>query len=253
MVTALPAKYRITYLGVTGNDVVLEAGPAASAQSILVDATATSGGASDGNGVFEPGETVGIKPSWKNQGTDPISLSGTASNLTGPGAAGLYSIADTDAVYGSMAVNATADCGSNCYSLMVSDPATRPTTHWDANFTETLSTLADPPKVWTLHIGDSFTDVPRTQPFYKKIETVFHTGITAGCAAAKYCPTMPSPAIRWPSSSPAHRRRRTQRARLRLLQRQALQLRHPEASRSSPTSRPPTSSASTSTTSPSRT
>ena len=68
VVTALPAKYRVTYLGDTGNDIVLEAGPAASAQSILVDATASAGGASDGNGVFEPGETVGIKPTWKNQG-----------------------------------------------------------------------------------------------------------------------------------------------------------------------------------------
>ncbi len=189
VVTALPAKYRVTYLGDTGNDIVLEAGPAASAQSILVDATASAGGASDGNGVFEPGETVGIKPTWKNQGTDPISLSGTASNFTGPGAAGLYSIADADAVYGSMAVNATADCGSNCYSLMVADPATRPITHWDAHFTETPSTLADPPKVWTLHLGDSFTDVPRSQLFYKRIETLVHTGITSGCAAGKYCPT----------------------------------------------------------------
>jgi len=188
VLTGGASKYRITYLGVTGNDVVLEAGPAASAQSVLVDATASAGGASDGNGVFEPGETVTIKPTWKNQGTDPISLSGTASNFTGPGAAGLYSIADAAAVYGSMAVNATANCGSNCYSLMVADPATRPSTHWDATFTETPSTLADPPKVWTLHLGDSFTDVPRSQLFYKRIETLVHTAITSGCAPGKYCP-----------------------------------------------------------------
>jgi hypothetical protein len=88
-----------------------------------------------------------------------------------------------------MAVNATADCGSNCYSLMVADPASRPATHWDAHFTETPSTLADPPKVWTLHIGDSFTDVPRSQLFYKRIETLVHTAITSGCGVGTYCPT----------------------------------------------------------------
>ena len=188
VLTALPVKYRITYLGGTGNDVVLEAGPAASAQAILVDAVASPGGASDGNGVFEPGETVGIKPSWKNQGTDAINLTGAASNFTGPGSAGDYAIPDAAAAYGSIAVNATADCGGNCYSLQLTDPAPRPTTHWDAHFTETPSTLADPPKVWTLHVGDSFTDVPRSQLFYKRIETLVHNGITSGCGVGTYCP-----------------------------------------------------------------
>jgi len=190
VVTALPAKYRITYLGGTGNDVLLQAGPAASAQSILVDAAASPGAGSDGNGVFEPGETVSIKPSWKNQGTDPITLSGTASNFTGPGGA-TYTIADGAAAYGSVAVNATADCGSDCYSLFVTDPAVRPTTHWDATFTETPSTLADPPKVWKLHLGDSFSDVPRSQLFYRRIETLVHTSITAGCGVGLYCPDDP--------------------------------------------------------------
>ncbi len=46
----------------------------------------------------------------------------------------------------------------------------------------------DPAKVWTLHIGGSFTDVPASQPFYKKIETLLHNNITAGCTATAYCP-----------------------------------------------------------------
>ena len=31
-------------------------------------------------------------------------------------------------------------------------------------------------------------DVPRSQPFYKKIETLLHNGITTGCTATQYCP-----------------------------------------------------------------
>src|SRR5262249_53569445 len=31
-------------------------------------------------------------------------------------------------------------------------------------------------------------DVPRTHPFYKKIETLFHNGVTAGCASRMFCP-----------------------------------------------------------------
>ena len=38
-------------------------------------------------------------------------------------------------------------------------------------------------------MGDSFTDVPRSQPFYPKIETLLHTGITAGCTTTTYCPS----------------------------------------------------------------
>ena len=187
VVTALPAKYRITYLGNTGNDVVLQAGPAASGTALVVDPTAGAG--SDGNTVFEPGETVLVKPSWKNQGTDPITLTGAASNFTGPVGPD-YSVVDGAAAYSTLAVNATAEC-TDCYSLFVTDPATRPTTHWDTTFTETPSTLADPPKVWTLHLGDSFTDVPRSQQFYRRIETLVHTAITAGCAVGKYCPNDP--------------------------------------------------------------
>ena len=40
-------------------------------------------------------------------------------------------------------------------------------------------------------MGDSFTDVPRSQPFYKKIETLLHYGVTSGCTATQYCPGTP--------------------------------------------------------------
>jgi hypothetical protein len=72
--------------------------------------------------------------------------------------------------------------------MFASSPGTRPVTHWDTTFLETLNTPAAP-KTWTLHLGDSFTDVPRSDPFYKKIETIFHNKITVGCTATAYCPT----------------------------------------------------------------
>ena len=40
---------------------------------------------------------------------------------------------------------------------------------------------------WSVHVGDSFTDVPRSHPFYRKIETLFHNGVTLGCTATTYC------------------------------------------------------------------
>jgi hypothetical protein len=46
---------------------------------------------------------------------------------------------------------------------------------------------------WKLHVGDSFSDVSRSQPFYKKIETLLHHGITSGCDATQYCPGNPVP------------------------------------------------------------
>ena len=66
-------------------------------------------------------------------------------------------------------------------------PATRPATHWDAQLQETLSAAA--PKTWTLHVGDSFTDVPRTSLLQDDRD---------------------APALR--ESRPAARRRRTARA-----------------------------------------
>ena len=45
-----------------------------------------------------------------------------------------------------------------------------------------------PAQRWTLHVGDSFTDVPRASPFYRFVETLLHRGITGGCGAARVLP-----------------------------------------------------------------
>src|SRR6185436_12921107 len=93
-----------------------------------------NGALSDGNGILEPGETAAVRPVWKNTGGSPLDLAGAASNLTGP------------------AAGATTDCGiatGDCYEMSVSNPLTRPATHWDAAFIESLSD-GEPPTVWPL-------------------------------------------------------------------------------------------------------
>ena len=44
---------------------------------------------------------------------------------------------------------------------------------------------------WTLHVGDSFPDVPNDNLFYGFVENLFHNGVTGGCAGGNYCPTNP--------------------------------------------------------------
>ena len=40
----------------------------------------------------------------------------------------------------------------------------------------------------TIHVGNSFPDVPTTHPFYAFIENLFHSGATGGCGLGNYCP-----------------------------------------------------------------
>ena len=161
-----------------------------SPRALLVDAAA--GAASDGNGVFEPGETASSHPHGETTATGPSSSTGAGSAPDGP-IGPTYATADAAASYGSIAPDATKSCSvtGNCYSISISDPPTRPAPHWDATFTETV----DPgsPKVWTLHLGESFPDVSRSHPFYKKIEAIFHKVITVGCTPTQYCPAQKVP------------------------------------------------------------
>ncbi len=144
-------------------------------------------GTSDLNGVLEPGDAAVIEPVWQNAGPGPAGFDGLASNFTGPPGP-TYTQLDAVATYLSLAPGSAADCNDGnsnpCYAVQIT--GTRPATHWDATLQEDLSIGGS--QVWKLHIGDSFTDVPRSQPFYKKIETLLHNGITSGCTATTYCP-----------------------------------------------------------------
>lgn len=141
-----------------------------------------------GNGVFESGETVPVVPGWKNPTAAPIATTGTLTSFTGPPGAA-YTVVDGTAQY-AIAAGQRGDCAAtgDCYSLAVNG-STRPAQHWDVEVSEALGTGVT--RSWSLHLGDSFTDVPRTRGFYPFVETLVHRGVTGGCAADRYCPDAP--------------------------------------------------------------
>jgi hypothetical protein len=143
-----------------------------------------------GNGVIEPGETADVDPSWVNQTASGFAATGTATDFSGPPGA-TYTLDDPTADYGTIAPGATASCldAGDCYQVTVSAPATRPAQHWDAQLQEVLSVGV--PKTWPIHIGESFPDVTTDNAFYKFVETLFHKGVTGGCAGGGYCPANP--------------------------------------------------------------
>jgi hypothetical protein len=142
---------------------------------------------SPGNGVLQPGETAVVAPAWLNGGTAAlVNGVGALSNLTGP-AGPTYTITDAAAGYGTINVNATGSCTAtgNCYSVSIA--GARPAVHWDATVAEAV-TPGNFTKTWTLHVGDSFTDVPPGNSFYRFIEIMLHRGLTGGCTGSTFCP-----------------------------------------------------------------
>ncbi len=161
------------------------------AQALVVDAHAGPlPTVSNLDNVFSPGETVQVEPAWKNTSGGSLSLTGTGSLFTGP-AGPAYTFNDTSANYGTISAGATGSCfgTGNCFQMSVNNP-TRPATHWDATFLETLAP-GGATKTWTLHIGSSFTDVPPSYLFYPQIEMLLHNKVTSGCTGTKYCPDDP--------------------------------------------------------------
>jgi hypothetical protein len=144
-----------------------------------------------GNRVWEPGETVDVRATWRNQSGAARTFSSALVSLTGPAGA-TYSITDNASDYGTVANGATAPC-NNCFAVAVSNPVTRPVQHWDITGVESIvpDTMGQQ-KPWLLHVGGSFTDVPSTNPFYAYVETLFHLGVTGGCGGTNYCPGFPT-------------------------------------------------------------
>jgi hypothetical protein len=140
-----------------------------------------------GNGVYQPNENVVVAPSWMNTGANALALTGALTNHTGPAGA-TYTIPDGAADYGTLAAGATASCTAtgNCYSV-ANTAATRPQLHWDSTADEAVSP-ASVTRTWTLHIGDSFTDVSGSSGFYRFVETILHKNVTGGCGGTTYCP-----------------------------------------------------------------
>ncbi len=155
--------------------------------ALAADSAAVPG--SNGNGVFEPGETARLQASWRNTEATPANLAGAAALFTGP-AGTTYSLLDGLSDYGEIAAGATAGCTEDCFQLRLSTPTAlpqaRPSTHWDASIEEVVTGGGRVRR--PLHVGDSFSDVPRSYLFYRRVETVLHHGITVGCTTTTYCP-----------------------------------------------------------------
>ncbi|MGV8039521.1 MAG: choice-of-anchor J domain-containing protein [Thermoanaerobaculaceae bacterium] len=149
---------------------------------------------SDGNFVLEPGEQALFSPMWHNPGSREKTTSGVASGLVGPAGA-TYTLADTAADYGTLAPGASVHphaATGNAYAIGVSLPVSRPGMHWDVQITETL--LTGERHTWTLHIGNSFLDVPRSHWAYGFVERLLHGGVTTGCPGDRtYCPDQQVP------------------------------------------------------------
>jgi subtilisin-like proprotein convertase family protein len=163
---------------------------------LRVDEHASSG-SSNLNHVFEVGETVRVEPSWLNPGSTPFSVIAIAGSFGGP-AGPTYNTVDSTANYGTFAPGQTKNCfdaTGDCYDLSIT-AASRPAQHWDATFHESIFEISRPQEPgspeafadWTLHIGESFGDVPTGNLFYPFIENIFHNGITGGCGGTGYCP-----------------------------------------------------------------
>ena len=144
-----------------------------------------------GNGVWEPGETVTVAPSYLNNRDASVHPLGTAAGLDGPGGSSDYEIADGAADYGDIAPEAVGGCAGagDCYSVKELS-GIRQADHWDAQLSETLDSGRT--TTWTLHVGGSFADTPTDNLFYSYVETVFHRGITGGCGGGSYCPGEPA-------------------------------------------------------------
>jgi hypothetical protein len=151
----------------------------------------------DLNGVVEAGEPVYVAPHWLNANFSAQAFTGTATSFSGPGAPGdpAYIIYDGAADYGLVPSGVTAPCTQSptCYRVGIGFPTTRPALHWDAILREEIApaNLAAA-KNWTLHVGDSFSDVPRSNGFYRFVETILHHNVTVGCSTTSYCPASPA-------------------------------------------------------------
>ena len=115
------------------------------------------------------------------------SLTGTASEphrSRGP----TYTIDDSSADYGTISAGDDRGLRRRDRRLLPDDRLRSPVpaAHWDATFTEDLSSNSIP-QGWTLHVGSSFPDVP-TRIFYRFIENLFHNGVTGGCARRQLLP-----------------------------------------------------------------
>ena len=138
-----------------------------------------------GNGVLDFPEEAPLVPTWRNLSGAAVAFTGDLTAFNGPAGPG-YSRPDSTADYGTVPAGQNANAASG-YAVAVS--GARPAGHLDAVAAEALS--AGAAKSWTVHLGSSFSDVASGHAAYRAIETLYHHGVTAGCAAGRFCPEAP--------------------------------------------------------------
>ena len=157
--------------------------------NVAVDAHAKGGVTrSNLNGILEPGEIVLAEPSRTNS-IGEAAMTAQLMGWSGNGLAGTYTSQDAFADYGMTPFNTKTNCWAtgDCFAVSVDAPSTgRPQLHWDGALTEFNSVMGS--RMYPVHIGNSFADVPVTSPFYHDVEAVLHWGITTGCGGNSFCP-----------------------------------------------------------------
>jgi S-layer family protein len=149
---------------------------------LIPDALTVADGA---NEVLELDENFTLVTSWRNVSGAAQTFQGASSQVQAP--PGILVNLSPDAVYGTVPAGTAGSCTVPCFAGRLF--GTRPPGEADVAFLESIlpDTLGQR-KRWVLHVGGSFTDVPRTSQFYRFIETLLHRGITSGCGGTAYCP-----------------------------------------------------------------
>ncbi len=147
----------------------------------------TPAGTTEPNGILEPGEgDQSFSPTWFNAsaaGFTGNAFTGALSNPVLPG--GTLGTPVASAQYPNLASDTSGQC-STCYSLNASFSGARPQVHVDATVDETPSIVGGPNPdtadlhTWTIHIGNSFPDVPSSFLLYTHIERLVHNEVTLG-------------------------------------------------------------------------
>jgi hypothetical protein len=137
-----------------------------------------------GNHVLEANEIAQVVPTWGNYSGTPKTLSGVASNFSGPPGP-TYTLVDATGNYGTVANGNNVSC-TDCYSLSITGTAAG-----GATMTEFVSGGGGDTKIWNIHVGPTFNDVPPSRLLYRYVETLADKGITSGCLSGLYCPTNP--------------------------------------------------------------
>jgi hypothetical protein len=155
--------------------------------SALIEGIAPTQTTTEPNGILEPGESAqSFSPTWLN----PTAVNYTGTSFTGalsspllPGGTLTTSVAS--AQYPALNAGTSGQC-TTCYTVGASFTAARPSVHVDATVVETPSIVgvANPDTAdahtWTIHIGNSFPDVPSSFLLYTFIERLVHKGVTLG-------------------------------------------------------------------------